>query len=507
MFLGIDVGHTVIKAVLFDLNGKQLFTSGEKIATYSPKPGYYETSMQELWIQMRKVLSELTRQTDPKSIQGIGFSGGGAGFYALDERLEPVGRGIPALDQRAEEIVDRLRTTGMYEVLFKKMGMPVLAGSVPVLLRWFKDNRRSEYERIRHIVGRKDIVRFKLTGDISTEISDGSLGTLNVQTQEYDDEIFEILGVREMTWVLPTLIPNSYDIAGYVTKNAAEETGLAEGTPVVAGAHDACCNTIGVGAIKDNIECTGGGTWSINLLVVDKPVLDMSWSCESFVKKGTWMLERSSPTATVSLDWFVENFCQDEMEKAKREGKNVFQICDGEIEDASTSIIYLPFIMGLPWGYPFQSDATGAFLGLRREDTRKEILRAVYEGVTFMHAMHIEQYARKIGVGEIRFTGGAANSDQWCQMLADVVGKRIVTVNVKETGCFGAALLAALGTKHVKSLDDTTKLVKKGKVYHPRSDYRKKYEVFKRACEELTETWNRLEDLRHTGIAVQEVTH
>jgi L-xylulokinase len=503
MFLGIDIGHTTIKAVLFDLQGNELAKAGERIPTIAPKPGYYETPTEDLWVQTAKVLNSITGRIDPTSVESIGLSGGGNGFYPLDERFQPVCRGIPVLDRRATHIIDELKAEGAYDGLFKKLGMPVLSGCVPVLLRWFKENRRSEYDRIKHILSRKDVVRYRMTGDVSTDISDACFGTLNVQTQEYDNEILEILGVNEMADTLPELRPNSYDIAGYVTAQAAQRTGLREGTPVVAGAHDAACDTVGAGAIRDNIECTGGGTWSINLLTVDRPTLSPSWSCESFVKKGTWVLEQSSPTATVSLDWFVQHFCSDEREKAKKEGKSVYQECDAKVANVETSIIYLPFLMGLPWGYPFPSDASAAFLGVRIEDTRWEILRALYEGVSFIHALHIEKYDKEVGVSEVRFTGGAANSPLWCQMLADVLGKKVVTVGVKETGCYGAALLSALGTGHIKSLEDTAAHVRTGRVYEyqKQHSYSKKYETFKESCDALGKVWTELERLRARTVS------
>jgi len=298
---------------------------------------------------------------------------------------------------------------------------------------------------------------------------------------------------------LPELRPNSYDVAGFITEEASRETGLKEGTPVVAGAHDACCNTLGVGAVKDNIVCTGGGTWSINLLVVDKPLLNTMWSCECFVKKGTWILEGSSPTATISLDWFVKNFCSDEKRIAEERGQSVYKICDEEVSDVKTNIVYLPFLMGLPWNYPFQSNATAGFLGMRVEYGKKEVLRAVYEGVTFIHALHIEQFEKNIGVSEVRFTGGAAKSEIWCQMLADVLGKKVLTVDKKETGCCGAALLAAIGVGEIKDIQNVVKFIRIKKVYEPHETekYREKYEIFKLCGKALSEVWNRLEELGH----------
>jgi len=499
MFLGIDVGHSAMKAVVFDDDWNEAVSAHANISMYVPKPGHYETSIKELWSQTKKVLREITEKVNPNLIKGIGICGGANGLYPLDENLNPVGRGITILDQRAKYIIDKLKKEEKYDTLFRKLGMPVLPGAASVVLRWLKDHEYERYRKIKHILARKDVVRLKLTGDVSTEITDACFGLLNVRTQEYDEEIFEILGIEEMIDALPELRPNSYDIAGFITEQASRETGLKEGTPVVVGAHDACCNTLGVGAVRNNIVCTGGGTWSINLLVVNEPLLNPMWSCESFVEKGTWILEGSSPTATISLDWFVKNFCSEERRIAEERGESIYKICDEEISDIETTIIYLPFLIGLPWNYPFQSNATAGFLGIRMEHSKKEFLRAVYEGVTFIHALHIEQFEKNIGVSEVRFTGGAAKSEIWCQMLADVLEKRVLTVDKEETGCFGAALLAAIGVGEINDVQDVVKFIKIKKVYKPREaeKYRRKYEIFKLCGKVLSEVWNRLEELEH----------
>jgi L-xylulokinase len=496
MFLGIDVGQTVIKAGLYDTEGKEAALSSERIKTLNPRPGCYETSMDDLWIQTRKVIKDLTKQIDTRTIRAISFSGGGNGFYPLDEKLKPVCMGILGLDRRANYIIDRLKKTEAFELLFEKIGMPPWPGCVPVILRWFKENDKQNYNKIKYILSRKDFVRLKLTAKLATEISDACFGLLNVRAQSYDKEIFEILGVSEMFDALPELKDKSYDIVGYVTREAAEETGLKEGTPVAAGAHDACCNTLGVGAIKDNMVCTGGGTWSINLLVIDKPILSWKWSCESFVEKKKWMLQSASPTSTTSLDWFIEHFFEVEKKEAEKEGKNIYGVCDEGVKKVGTGMIFLPFLMGLPWGYPFQSNASAGFIGISKEDGKMQMLRAVYEGVAFIHAVHIEEYEKSIGISSIRFTGGAARSEVWCQMLADVLKKKIVTVDKEETGCFGAALLAALSVGEIKNVEESAKLVHVKKEYYPKGDYGKKYKIFKESCTSFGKIWNGLESLR-----------
>lgn len=498
-FLGIDVGHTVVKVAAYSQDGKELAISGKRVRTLVPHSGWQQTPCNGLWNQTKRAIGEAVQKVHPKSIRGIGFCGAGNGFFPLDKNHRPVYDGIPPTDMRARGIIERLKKEGKFERLFQILGMPPIPACTPVLFKWFKENDKNTYDRIKSVLSCKDFIRFELTNELATEISDACFGLTNVKTQSYDAEIFELLGVKEKFETLPELKDNSYDLAGYTTEEVGKETGLKKGTPVVCGAHDAACNTLGVGAIENNAVCTGGGTWSINLMVVDKPVIDPMWSCESFVKKSLWLLEGSSPTSTTSLDWFIENFCDTEKRKAKR--KSIYDICEEEIRDRKTCVVYHPYLLGLPWGYPYQSNATGAFLGITKESSKIDILRALYEGVAFIHKLHIEQYER-IGIGDIRFTGGAAKSKLWVQMLADILNRKVEIIDKEETGCFGAACLAALGVGELKNLEEVTKLIHVVGTYYPNESnrkkyaYQEKYEIFKRSSDLFGEIWDDLENLR-----------
>jgi L-xylulokinase len=498
MFLGIDVGQTVVKAALFNEEGKKIAISDTKTKTLNPKLGYYERDMDDLWNRTREIIRDITKKVDPKDIKAIGLSGHGSGCYPLDEMGKPVGNGILASDQRAKEIIKGWKKDGTLGIFLGKTGITYSPAIMPVLLLWYKENDKKKYNKIKHLLFCKDFIRFKLTNKVATDISD-PYGVLNVKTQNYDEEIFELAGVSELVSALPQLKDKSYDLAGYITEEAARGTGLKEGTPVAVGAHDACCNTLAVGAIKDNIVCTGGGTWSINLLVTDKPYVSQRWYCENFIEKGKWMLEGASPTSAINLEWFIENFCEKEKERAKKEGKTVYQICDEEIKGVDTNILYHSFLLGLPFHIPFQRNAMASFIGINKADGKKEILRALYEGVAFAHRAHIEEYEKAMGIGEIRFTGGAAKSAVWAQMLADVLGRKVTIVDKVETGCFGAALLGTLSIGEIRSLKEAVALIGIKEKYYPKKDYNKKYEIYKRSCSSLGEIWNDLEDLRSGG--------
>ena len=496
IFLGIDSGQSNIKVTAFDNQGNEIISANEAVNILTPCTGFYEVDLQELWMKTRKLLRKITGKINPKFIKCIGLSGHAGGLYALDRDLKPLKFGILPTDQRANIILERLKQIGICKELFEKTGMPLMPGFAIFILKWLKEFKREVYERLSYVFARKDFIRYKLTGDISTEISDACFGFLNVYTQNYDEDIFELVGIRDAFHLLPELRDTSYEIAGYVTKEAAEETGLREGTPVIVGAHDACCNLIGSGAIRGDAMCSAGGTWSINLLVIDRPFLNPMWSCESFVRKKTWMLEQYSPTAAISLNWFIENFFREEKQKAQIERKNVYELIDEEIANINAKLLFLPFLLGLPPGYPYQSNASAAFLGIRFEDQKLTFLRALYEGIAFIKAVHLEQYEKYFKIKEIRFTGGMAKSRVFPQLLADVTGKKVIIVDKEETGCFGAAFLAAMGIKEVKDLEEVFKYLRTKKTYFPKKSYARKYALFKTCCQRLSEIWNEFEKLR-----------
>jgi len=274
----------------------------------------------------------------------------------------------------------------------------------------------------------------------------------------------------------------SYEIAGHTTRDVERETGISKGTPVVAGAHDACANSLGVGAIEDDVVNTTGGTWSFSTIVSDEPDVQRDrWCCENFVERGRWMYQIANPTGTLSLDWFVEGFCDPERREAQETGVGVWNIIEEKISDVETDVIFQPFLAGNPYGYLYDQDASGSFTGLHQSDGRPEMLRAVYEAIAFMHRWQIDLFDDAFDIDEVRFTGGAARSDFWAGMFADVLEIPVSTTEVKESGCFGAAMLAGIAIGQLSGIEATTDLVEIEAVYYPgETNYGQNYETFKR---------------------------
>jgi len=498
-FIGIDIGHTNVKAVAFDSEWSVAGQYGVEGGMVYPSDDRREIPIEQRWDVVLSCLDELASRIQSDAVAGIGLAGGGGGLYPLDADRRPVTNGVPILDERTRGgLFDRWVEDGTRSRISRITGLPLPPAGALIMLRWLKENEPDTYDAVDCVLNHKDVVRYRLTGELANELSDACFSLTNYRTQTYDEELFELAGITDKWDALPELLPNSHDVAGHTTTDVERETGIPEGTPVIAGAHDACANTLGVGALGDDQVTTAGGTWSLSTMVLDEPAVDLgSWCCEAFVESGTWMLETSTPTGTVSLDWFVEDFCQPERERADRENRAIWDVIEETIEGVETNAVFHPFLFGNPWGYLYQDTASGSFTGLRPTDGRVEMLRAVYEAIAFMHRWQIDLFDDAFGVGEVRFTGGAARSDFWAGMFADVIDKPVVTTTVDESGCFGAAMLAAVGVGEIDDLAATTDLVEIDTVHRPdRREYGPKYRAFRELAGQLEPTWDTHYELR-----------
>jgi L-xylulokinase len=494
VYIGIDTGHTNVKAVAFESDWTVAGEYGVEDAMEHPTENRSEIPIEGRWQVVLECLDELEGQIDDAGdIDAIGLAGAGGGLYPLDANGRPVTNGVVALDERTRGgLFDEWKEDGTREAISEITGIPLPPGGALVVLRWLKENEPATYEEIAHVLNHKDVVRYRLTGELANEISDATFSLTNHRTQEYDRELVELAGVEDAWDALPELLPNSHDVAGHTTAEVERKTGIPEGTPVVAGGHDACANTIGVGALEEGKVTTAGGTWSLSTMALDEPAVDLdSWCCENFLESGTWMLEISMPTGTVSLDWFVEDFCQPERDRADAENGVIWDVIEEKIDGVETSAIFHPFLFGNPWDYMYRDTASGSFTGLRPTDGRVEMLRAVYEAIAFVHRWQIDLFDDAFGVEEVRFTGGAARSEFWAGMFADVMDMPVVTTTVDESGCFGAAMLAAIGTGHLDGLDATPGLVDVEETYYPGdTDYDEKYETFRELAARLEGVWD-----------------
>ncbi|MGI6756141.1 MAG: FGGY-family carbohydrate kinase [Atopobiaceae bacterium] len=499
-YMGLDNGGTATKAALFDEKGVQLEVSSCATSSLTPEPDFVERDMDEVWAANCSVIQGVLKkaQVDPKDIAAVGVCGHGKGLYLWGKDQKPVRPAISSTDRRALAYVDRWRQDGTEQAAFALSCQHTMAVQPVALLAWLKDKEPENYAKIEHIFECKDYLRFKLTGQARAELTDIS-GTnlLNLHTVAYDDKLLELFGIPEVKDALPKLC-RSDEIAGVVSPEAARACGLAAGTPVVGGFFDIDACALASGVTTPNVVCMIAGTWSINEYIRKDPVLDGTVAMNSlYCLPHTYLVEESSATSAGNNEWFIRQLLPEVAASAKDAGTSIYDVVNAWVASVSPREpvpIFLPFLMGTNAQNP---RAKAAFVGMGIAQTREHLARSIYEGIAFCHRVHYERLldSRREAPRAIRLSGGAARSEVWAQMFADVMKTPVETILADEAGALGCAIAGAAATGAYSSLEEAVAhMVKLGKTYTPNAElseiYDLKFELYKKTVACLDDLWD-----------------
>ena len=501
-FIGLDNGGTTTKAALFDAKGNELGKALVATRSIAPKPGFVERDMEEMWQANCTVLREVLEKTGvkPEEVAGVGVCGHGKGLYLWGKDGRPARNGIISTDNRAYAYPLRWAADGTEEKVFSRSIQHILPSQAVSLLAWLRDNEPESYRNIQWVFECKDYVRFRLTGEAKGEITDYSGANLmNLYTRSYDRELLALFGLEEIEPALPPLCL-ACEVCGRVTAEAAERCGLLPGTPVIGGMFDINACALAAGVTDPDKLCMIAGTWSINEYVRPEPVTDGSVLMNSlFCLPEYYLIEESSPTSAGNNEWFVRTFLPELREKAGEEGRSVYDVLNdwvGGIAPEEFVPVFLPFLMGSN----VHPNAHGSFVGLTLNHSRAHIARAVYEGVAFCHRYHLEKLlkTRDKAPACIRLAGGAARSEVWAQMFADVMKLPVETVAAGETGALGCAIAAAVATGEYPDLNAAAEnMTAVARRYEPDETrtpvYDRKYRLYVRTLEQLDGLWDEMQ--------------
>lgn len=496
--MGIDNGGTFSKAALFDENGNQISVASVPTVTLTPKSGYTERDMDELWEVNAIAIREAIEKSgiNPTEIAGVSFSGHGKGLYMVGYDGTPSYNGIVSTDTRAWAQVGKWYQDGTNKKVYEKTFQEILAVQPVSLLAWFKENHPEILEKTKYIFAVKDYIRFMLTGEAYSEYTDCSGSNLvNLTTKQHDKELMQLFGIQECYDKLPPL-RHSADVCGHVTKKASEKTFLPEGIPVAAGMFDVNACGIASGLADEKEMCMIAGTWSINEFIKREPVTNGTVDLNScFCIPGYYLVEESSPTSAGNMEWFIRNLMSHEKEETKADGGTIYDITNSwvaSIEPQDSNVIFLPFLNGS------NEDplAKGTFVGLTAFHGKKHMLRAVYEGIVFSHVTHVKKLLKNREIPKsIRLSGGAANSDVWVQIFADALQIPIDVIEDKEIGAQGAAMAAGIAAgiygDYQEAIERTVTI---SKTINPRAEYKEiyeqKYATYRAVIDGLSSAWS-----------------
>ncbi len=361
------------------------------------------------------------------------------GAVLLDAADEVIRPAILWNDQRTGAECDLIREVVGPERLVAITGNDALTGFTAPKLVWVRDHEPEAWSRVAHVLLPKDYVRLRLTGDHAMDKADGS-GTMlfDLAARDWSPEVVAALGI-DPAWLPPT--HEGPAVTGVVTAGAAAATGLRAGTPVVAGGGDQAANAVGVGAVEPGVVALSLGTSGVVFATTDRPLFEARGRVHAFCHAvpGRWHMMSVMLSAAGSLRWFRDAL-------APGASYDDVVLPAGEVPPGSGGLLFLPYLTGERSPHP-DPLARGAFVGLTLAHDRRHLARAVLEGVAFglRDGLDLMVEAGMPSPAVIRASGGGTTSPVWRQILADVLGAEIATVDTAEGAAFGAALLAAVG--------------------------------------------------------------
>jgi xylulokinase len=504
LLLGIDIGTSACKAALFGLDGQALAQSTQPYITYYPEPGFVEQNPNDWWNAVAIAVHELlqSEKFSKEQIAGIGIDGQSWSAIPVDRQGQVLYNTPIWLDTRSADIARDVMQRLGFERIFSVSGNAFEPTySMPKML-WFKQHKPDVYQRTYQFLQSNSFIAMKLTGVFTQDLSQGyGVQAFDIKTGSWDDQLCAEIGVDRTK--LPQIYP-CHSVIGELTSAAAEATGLAVGTPVVAGGLDACCGTLGAGVYEAGQTQEQGGMAGGMSICVNRPLSHPKLILGFHVVPGVWLLQGGTTGGSGTLKWFRQQLGAAEEARESSSGLNAFEIMSREastINVGSDGLIFLPYMSG-ERSPLWDRHAKGVFFGLGYDKTRAHLIRAIMEGCAYSLEHNLQTaYEAGVTVKELNSMGGAANSLVWTQIKSDVTGKPINVPRSDTATTLGAAILAGVGTGQYKDFQEavsaTLQIVRK---HEPDMagylKYQQYYGVYLELYDRLKETMSKIDSIR-----------
>lgn len=500
--IGIDVGTSATKTVLFDTDGQVVASASCEYPLYQPNNGWAEQKPEDWRDAVLQTLKEVVALSGAaeEDVKGIGISGQMHGLVMLDEAGEVIRPSIIWCDQRTGAEVEDMLKIMPKERWIEITANPPLTGWTAAKILWVRKNEPENYARCRHILLPKDYIRYVLTGVFATEVSDASgMQLLDVPGRCWSDEVLEKLDIPK-EWL--GTVYESCQVTGQLTEEAAEAVGLTTDVKVVGGAGDNAAAAVGTGVVKDGTAFTTIGTSGVVFAHSSKVTIDPKGRVHTCccAVPGAWHVMGVTQGAGLSLKWFKDNFCQDYVADAAKAGVDVYDLINGDIEKipvGSDRLIYLPYLMGERTPH-LDPDCRGVFFGLSAIHTKAHLLRAVMEGVSYSLS-DCNDILQEMGVqvDEMMACGGGGRSPIWRQMLSDLYDCQVKTVHQSEGPALGVAVLAGVGCGIYESVEKACEaLISADKCSKPVAEdvekYKEYHQLYKKLYVNLKDSYKEL---------------
>lgn len=499
--LAHDLGTSGNKATLYDLEGNLKGSFVCPYDTFYPKDRYVEQNPDDWWkavCDSTKLLFEKNKINNSE-IAAVSFSGQMMGCLLVDSEGKPLYNSLIWADTRSDKQEKRMIDAVGMELGYKITGHRLSSSYSAAKLLWIKDNLPEIYSKAYKMLHAKEYIIFRLTGNFVSEYSDASsTNLLDIEKKQWSEDLIKTFEIKSE--LMPELHPST-DIAGKITKEAANQTGLLGGTPVVIGGGDGSCACVGAGVVEEGKSYGILGSSSWISYVSKKPQFDEKLRTFNFVHLDPTLY---TPTGTMqaaglSYKWYQDVLCNMEFENAKSQNVDIYSILDDSIRKSSAGsggVLYLPYLLGERsprWNH----NARGAFIGLGISTKKSDLTRSVLEGVGYNLKIILDIFNQNSPIDKLIMIGGGAKGTMWTQILADIWQKELfIPQYLEEATSMGAAVCAGVGVGAFNDFGVMNKFNQIRKTILPNPEnkkvYEKMYTAFNMAYDGLLDTYQYL---------------
>lgn len=476
--LGVDIGTTSTKAVLFTENGEVIQTENIGYPLYTPNISTAEQDPEEIFQAVLKAISNITKKNAQKNIAFVSFSSAMHSVIAIDTDDQPLTACITWADNRSEAWTHKIKTELNGHEVYKRTGTPLHPMSPLSKMAWITNDRPEIATKTKKYIGIKEYVFKKLFNQYVVDYSLASaMGMMNLQTLDWDEEALLIAGVTRDQ--LSQLVPTT-QVFSDIHPDFAAQMGLDAKTPFVIGASDGVLSNLGVNAIrKGEIAVTIGTSGAIRT-IIEKPQTDEKGRIFCYaLTENHWVIGGPVNNGGMILRWIRDEFASSEIETAKRLGIDPYEVLTKiaeRVRPGADGLLFHPYLAGerAPLWNP---DVRGSFFGLTLSHKKEHMIRAALEGVIYnLYTVFLALIECMEGpVTRIQATGGFARSNVWRQMMSDIFESELVVPESYESSCLGACILGLLATGKIESFEIASEMIGSTYKHTPNEEAVKEY--------------------------------
>ena len=473
-YMGIDIGTSGCKAIVFDEHGLQVASAYREYNPISPEYGWAELDPDEVMDKCFAVIAETTSNTPGKSICGLGISSQGEAFTPVDRNGNALSNALISSDIRAKDYATEWSRKFGIKKLYQITGHTAHPMFSLFKLLWLKENRPDIWSNTSRFLCFEDLLQYRLGLDpaMGWPLA-GRTMFFDVRRHKWSPEILQAIDLPEEKLSRP--LPSG-TIAGKIKSDIARELGLVDSVFVVTGGHDQTCGALGAGVTEPGLAMYATGTVecitpAFSSAIFTEELRKNNLCTYDHTVPGMYSTVAFSLTGGNILKWFRDEFGAAEISEAKKSGVNSYELLLKEAGDKPSPLLVLPYFT--PSGTPyFDTKVPGCILGLRLLTKKGEMIRGLLEGVAFEMRLNLDILERSgYKIRELRTIGGGAKSEIWNQLKADVIGKSISVLKVTEAGCLGTAMLAKAAETQESVANIAAQWVKPVKIKEPRTDF------------------------------------